>query len=43
MEYLFQNYPAHFSLDVSTDNVKAVGFYKRVGLQIDKLYVTEES
>ena len=43
MEYLFQNYPAHFSLDVSTDNVKAVGFYKRVGLKIDKLYITEES
>ena len=43
MEYLFENYPAHLSLDVSTDNTKAVGFYKRVGLEIDSIYVTEES
>ena len=43
MEYLFDNYPAHLSLDVSTDNTKAVGFYKRVGLEIDSIYVTEES
>ena len=43
MEYLFENYPAHLSLDVSTDNTKAVGFYKRVGLEIDRIYVTEES
>ena len=43
MEYLFEIYPAHLSLDVSTDNTKAVGFYKRVGLEIDSIYVTEES
>ena len=42
MEYLFDNYPAHVSLDVSTDNVKAVNFYKRVGLEIENLYITEK-
>ena len=40
MEYLFMNYPVHLSLDVSTDNTKAVGFYKRVGLEIDNIYIT---
>ena len=42
MEYLFFNYPAHLTLDVSTDNTNAVGFYKRVGLEIANTYVTEE-
>ena len=42
MEYLFLNYPAHLTLDVSTDNTNAVGFYKRVGLEITNTYVTEE-
>ena len=42
MEYLFVNYPYHLSLDVSTDNTKAIGFYKRIGLEINNLYVTEE-
>lgn len=42
MEYLFVNYTAHLELDVSTDNNKAVGFYKRIGLELTKLYVTEE-
>ena len=42
MEHLFVNYTAHLELDVSTDNTKAVGFYKRIGLELAKLYVTEE-
>ena len=42
MEFMFNNYPAHLGLDVSTDNTKAVNFYKRVGLEIEKLYVTEK-
>ena len=39
---MLTNYPAHLSLDVSTDNTKAVAFYKRVGLEIVNTYVTEE-
>jgi ribosomal protein S18 acetylase RimI-like enzyme len=35
IEYLFEHYPASLSLDVSTDNLKAVSFYKRVGLVIE--------
>ena len=32
MNYLFNKYTKHLSLDVSTDNLKAVAFYLRVGL-----------
>ena len=42
MDYLFAKYPRHLSLDVSTDNVKAVAFYKRVGLAISSIYLSEE-
>ena len=42
LEYLFEHYPAHLSLDVSTDNAKAIGFYHRMGLKIEKKYITEE-
>ena len=42
LEYLFNNYPAHLSLDVSTDNEKAINFYHRVGLQIERKYITDE-
>ena len=42
MEYMFVNYPAHLGLDVSTDNTKAVNFYKRVGLLIENLYFTDK-
>ena len=41
-EDLLVKYPAHFSLDVSTDNVGAIGFYKRLGLEICKVYISEE-
>ena len=27
MQYLFEKYPFYISLDVSTDNAKALGFY----------------
>ena len=33
-------HPAHLALDVSTDNEKAIGFYKRMGLQITKIYIS---
>ena len=42
MDYLFEKYPKHLSLDVSTDNAKAVGFYKRVGLTVTDLYLSED-
>jgi hypothetical protein len=42
MDYLFEKYPAHLSLDVSTDNTRAVQFYKRVGLEIEDVYLSEE-
>lgn len=42
MEYLFLRYPKSLSLDVSTDNAKAVSFYKRVGLNISEIYLSEE-
>ena len=43
MEYMMQNYSEHaLSLDVSTDNVKALKFYRRVGLKIQKLYMSAE-
>ena len=42
MEYMLANYPAHLSLDVSTDNAQAIGFYHRLGLVIDRTYITEE-
>lgn len=32
MSYLLNKYPNYLSLDVSTDNVKAVQFYSRIGL-----------
>ena len=42
LEYLLREYPAFLSLDVSTDNAKAIAFYHRVGLEISKTYITEE-
>lgn len=42
MDYLFNKFPGHLSLDVSTDNVKAVNFYKRVGLVVTDTYLSEE-
>eukprot|EP00354_Favella_ehrenbergii_P011681 CAMPEP_0170470590 /NCGR_PEP_ID=MMETSP0123-20130129/13006_1 /TAXON_ID=182087 /ORGANISM="Favella ehrenbergii, Strain Fehren 1" /LENGTH=111 /DNA_ID=CAMNT_0010737783 /DNA_START=224 /DNA_END=559 /DNA_ORIENTATION=+ len=34
MQYLLSNYPTHLTLDVSTDNAKAMAFYERLGLVI---------
>lgn len=42
MDYLFERYPNHLSLDVSTDNVKAVQFYKKCGLEVTQTYITDE-
>lgn len=42
VNYLFLNYSEHaLSLDVSTDNVNAIEFYKRVGLTVKELYLSE--
>lgn len=42
MNYLFENYPVHLSLDVSTDNATAIRFYLRIGLEISRKYLTED-
>ncbi len=36
--WLRDNYPVHLELDVSTDNERAINFYRRVGLQITRKY-----
>lgn len=42
VNYLFTTYPEHaLCLDVSTDNVNAIEFYKRVGLSIKETYESE--
>lgn len=41
LSYLLEAYPKHaLSLDVSTDNSKAVSFYRKMGLKIQKLYLS---
>ena len=41
MNYLFENYPEHaLSLDVSTDNEKAVKFYRKMSLKIRDIYLS---
>ena len=42
MDYLFEKYPAHLSLDVSTDNEKAVKFYHKCRLNLAETYISEE-
>lgn len=42
MNYLFQKYQTHLSLDVSTDNAKAVSFYHRIGLNLSETYLSED-
>ena len=43
MSYLLDTYPTHaLSLDVSTDNAKAVSFYRKMGLKIQKLYLSPD-
>jgi ribosomal protein S18 acetylase RimI-like enzyme len=42
MNYLFEKYPNYLSLDVSTDNDKAIGFYKRIGLNLVEKYLSED-
>merc|ERR1739844_804084 len=42
MAFLFETFPAHLKLDVSSDNEKAIGFYHRIGLEIEQTYITEE-
>jgi len=43
VSYLFETYPEHaLSLDVSTDNDKAVRFYRRIGLKIQQLYMSPD-
>ena len=42
MDYLFTKYPKYLSLDVSTDNVKAVQFYQKCGLTLVETYLSED-
>ena len=42
MDYLFTKYPNHLSLDVSSDNVKAVHFYHKCGLALVETYLSED-
>ena len=41
MNYLFENYPSHMSLDVSTDNSRAIAFYQRIGLEVTNTYLSD--
>lgn len=42
INFLLVNYPEHaLSLDVRTDSLYAVNFYKRVGLKVQRIYVAE--
>ena len=42
LNYLMQTYPEHaLSLDVSTDNTKAVRFYTKMGLKISSIYLSQ--
>ena len=42
MNYLNDNYSNHpISLDVSTDNLSAVSFYRRSGLKIQDIYLSQ--
>lgn len=43
MNYLFQKYPNHLSLDVNSDNAKAISFYSRIGLMITKTYLSQNN
>jgi len=39
-----ETYPTHaISLDVGTDNEKGVKFYQRMGLKIQKLYMSQNN
>ncbi len=42
MSYLFNRYPNHLSLDVSSDNAKAVHFYHKCGLTLVETYLSED-
>jgi GNAT superfamily N-acetyltransferase len=42
MDYLFTKYPKYLSLDVSTDNAKAVQFYHKCGLSLVETYLSED-
>ena len=42
MNHMFEKYPSYLSLDVSTDNDKAISFYSRLGLEIAKTYISQE-
>ena len=42
INFLLLNYPEHaLSLDVRTDSLYAVEFYKRVGLKVRRTYTAE--
>lgn len=39
---MFDKYPYHMACDVSTDNTKAISFYKKQGLVIAETYLSNE-
>lgn len=42
VNYLLMTYPNYaLSLDVRTDSLYAVEFYKRVGLKVQRIYMSE--
>ena len=42
INYLLVNFPEHaLSLDVRTDSLYAVNFYKKVGLKVNRIYMAE--
>ena len=43
MDYMLTKYPNYLSLDVSSDNTKAINFYKRIGLDLVDTYLSEDS
>ena len=43
VNYLLETFPTHaLSLDVSTDNDNAVAFYRKVGLKIQRIYMSPD-
>ena len=41
MAFLFETFPAHLKLDVSSDNTNAIGFYHRIGLEVERTYISD--
>lgn len=42
MNHMFEKYPTHLALEVSTDNIRAMGFYSRIGLTHTETYFSQD-